>query len=287
MSYWSTSEPRSAHILIVDDNVDELKLLLEVLRDTGHRITLAFNALEGYRRATALKFDLILLDVRMGDTDGFTACRLLKANPATAKIPVIFVTSSATVQERLRGLRTGAVDYILKPFDPAEVMARVEIHLALAAQGKQHASDTPQHAVLPTETSETVAALGVSIDQAMVEAVKRLIHADLSVVLSLSELAARAGTHEKRLSKVFKFQTGRTVFEFVREARLHEAQRLLAQSAMRIEEIAGAVGFTSAANFATAFREEFGCTPTAYRHFESASHQSARAHEARVSKNQQ
>ena len=97
------------------------------------------------------------------------------------------------------------------------------------------------------------------------QAAERLILADLSRVLPLRELAARVGTHEKRLSRVFKELTNRTVFEFVREARLHEAQRLLLESAMRIEEIAAAVGFSSAANFSTAFREYFDCTPSACR----------------------
>lgn len=117
---------------MVDEGVDERKPLLETLKGAGYRITLAFDAMEGYRRATTLQMDLVLLDVRPGSTDGFAACRLLKADPATADIPVIFLTSSASLEERLTGLRAGAVDYIVKPVDPAEVVVRVEIHLALA-----------------------------------------------------------------------------------------------------------------------------------------------------------
>lgn len=266
MSYWSPPEPRRAHLLVVDDNVDELKLLLETLRGTGYRITLAFDAMEGYRRATTLQMDLVLLDVRLGGTDGFAACRLLKADPATADIPVIFVTSSASLEERLTGLRAGAVDYIVKPFDPAEVMARVEIHLALAESRRARTAPAPQPAPPPDDpAANDGGAPGSGMDRALMQAAERLILADLSRVLPLRELAARVGTHEKRLSRVFKELANRTVFEFVREARLHEAQRLLLESAMRIEEIAAAVGFSSAANFATAFREYFDCTPSACR----------------------
>ncbi|ATA55832.1 DNA-binding response regulator [Variovorax boronicumulans] len=266
MSYWSPPEPRRAHLLVVDDNVDELKLLLETLRGTGYRITLAFDAMEGYRRATTLQMDLVLLDVRLGGTDGFAACRLLKADPATADIPVIFVTSSASLEERLTGLRAGAVDYIVKPFDPAEVMARVEIHLALAESRRARIAPATQAAPPPdSPAANDGGAPGSGMDRALMQAAERLILADLSRVLPLRELAARVGTHEKRLSRVFKELTNRTVFEFVREARLHEAQRLLLESAMRIEEIAAAVGFSSAANFATAFREYFDCTPSACR----------------------
>jgi len=266
MSYWSPPEPRRAHLLVVDDNVDELKLLLETLRGTGYRITLAFDAMEGYRRATTLQMDLVLLDVRLGGTDGFAACRLLKADPATADIPVIFVTSSASVEERLTGLRAGAVDYIVKPFDPAEVMARVEIHLALAESRRARVAPATEPLQPPDRpAANDGGAPGSGMDHALMQAAERLILADLSRVLPLRELAARVGTHEKRLSRVFKELANRTVFEFVREARLHEAQRLLLESAMRIEEIAAAVGFSSAANFATAFREYFDCTPSACR----------------------
>jgi len=266
MSYWSTTPPRRAHILVIDDNIEELQLLLGVLREAGHRISLAFDALEGYRRATALQPDLVLLDVRMGATDGFATCRLLKADRTTARIPVIFVTSSSTVEERLTGLREGAVDYILKPFEPAEVLARVAVHLALASCRHQaQACMEEADSALEHARGEPGADHADHADRVLAQAVERLIRADLAKVPTLPALAASVGTHEKRLSRVFRERTGRTVFEFVREARLAEAQRLLANSALSVEEVALAVGFSGAANFSTAFRERFGSTPTAFR----------------------
>jgi transcriptional regulator GlxA family with amidase domain len=104
----------------------------------------------------------------------------------------------------------------------------------------------------------------------LVQAIERLVRADLANVPALPALAASVGTHEKRLSRVFKEQTGHTVFEFAREARLAEAQRLLAGSALSVEEVALAVGFSGAANFSTAFRERFGATPTAFRQARTA-----------------
>lgn len=251
---------------MVDEGVDELEPLLETLRGAGYGITHASGAMEGYRRATALQMDLVLLDVGLGGTDGFAACRLLKADPATADIPVIFLTSSASLEERLTGLRAGAVDYIVKPFDPAEVVARVEIHLALAESRSSRIAPATTSASPPDRpATNDDGASGPDTDRLLMQAAERLILADLSHVVPLRELAARVGTHEKRLSRVFKELANRTVFEFVREARLHEAHRLLLESAMRIEEIAAAVGFSSAANFATAFREYFNCTPSACR----------------------
>lgn len=256
MSYWSTAAPRRAHILLIDDNVDELQLLIAALRGEEHRISLAFDALQGYRRATALRPDLILLDVRLGGTDGFAACRLLKADPATAHIPVIFLTASNSVEERLTGLREGAVDYILKPYEPAEVLARVTVHLVLA--GSRDAASRGPAAGRDDDRE-------ASPERAILRAAERLVRSDFAKVPALPELAARVGTHEKRLTRIFREQMGCTVFEFVREARLVEGRRLLAESALSVEEVALAVGFSSQANFSTAFRERFGSTPTGFR----------------------
>lgn len=258
MSYWSSVPARRAHILLVDDNIDELQLLLAALRGEGHRISMAFDAMQGYRRATALQPDLILLDVRMGGADGFATCRLLKADPSTAHIPVIFVTSSASVEERLMGLHEGAVDYILKPYEPAEVLARVSVHLVLAS------SKHPRAGIAAAEAQPDIER-EAGPDRVIALAAQRLVMSDLANVPPLPELAERVGTHEKRLSRVFRELTGRTVFEFVREARLSEARRLLAESALSVEDVALAVGFSSAANFSTAFRERFQETPSGFR----------------------
>ena len=276
MSYWSTIPPRRAHILLIDDNIEELQLLLGALREAGHRISLAFDAMQGYRRVTALQPDLVLLDVRMGTTDGYATCRLLKADPATAHIPVIFVTSSGSVEERLTGLREGAVDYILKPFEPAEVLARVAVHLALAGSRQQAQACMAEAASALDNARGERANAGANpdnLDRVLVQAAERVVRADLAQVPALPELAARVGTHEKRLSRVFRQQTGGSVFAFVRQARLGEAQRLLGASALSVEEVAQAVGFSNAANFSTAFRERFGCTPTAFRNAPAAARQ--------------
>lgn len=264
VSYWSPTTPLNAHLLVIDDNPVELKILLELLHSNGYRLSVATDALQGYRRATAQQIDLVLLDVSMGAVDGFAACRLLKANAATADIPVIFVTSRTQPQERLLGLQSGAVDYILKPFEPAEVLARIEIHLALAQRHKalsQPMASSPD----PTGSAPTWTGHATNRDLTLLRAAQQVVLADLTQVPSLPELAKQLGTYEKRLTRIFQAQTGRTVYKFIREARLHEARRLLIESMMHIEEIAAAIGFSSAANFSTAFHAHFGCTPSVFR----------------------
>lgn len=266
MSYWSSTPTKRAHILLIDDNIDELQVLLGTLRGADHRISFAFDAMQGYRRATALLPDLILLDVRMGAIDGYATCRLLKADRATAHIPVIFVTASGSVEERLTGLREGAVDYILKPYEASEVLARVAIHLTLADSKRN--IDPAEVVYVDADGADSPDGGSAGRDKAdrvIAQAAERVLLSNLSRAPSLAEIAVRVGTHEKRLSRVFRERTGQTVFEFLREARLQQAQRLLLSSALSIDEVALEVGFSGAANFSTAFRERFDATPAAFR----------------------
>lgn len=262
MSYWFQSSSERAHIMVIDDSVEELQVLLAALRRAGHRISLAFDALEGYRRAGVLQPDLILLDVHLGATSGFEVCRLLKADRATAHIPVIFLTAGATLDERLAGLREGGVDYILKPFEPEEVLVRVAVHLTLARRGAQRAEGVAEAPRTPPASEDEAPH---DLDRVIATAAQRLIESDLANVPPLPVLAARVGTHEKRLTRAFRAHTGLTVLEFAREARLLRARHLLTQTPLSVEEVAHAVGFSGAPNFTTAFRERFGSTPAAYR----------------------
>lgn len=254
-----SADSHSAKLLVVDDSPDELRLLLEALRGARFQISVAFDGMQGYGRAVANPPDLILMDVRMGRTDGFAACRLLKADPVTARIPVIFLTGSSSLQERLTGLDEGAIDYIIKPFEPTEVLARIRAHL-------RHIAATPLSVALQAQQSELSEGgrVGTS-DRVLVQAAQRLIDANLSRMPSLPEIARRVGTHEKRLTKAFRDEIGLSVFEYVRRQRLALAQRLLSQTPLGIDDIAAEAGFSSAANFATAFRAEFQITPSEFR----------------------
>jgi putative two-component system response regulator len=122
-------------VLIVDDAPENISIATEVLRDT-YRIKVATNGTRGLFVAEGEdKPDLILLDIVMPDIDGYEVCRRLKANPATADIPVIFLTAQTSVEEETRGFELGAVDYIHKPFSPPIMRARVRTHL-LAKEAK-------------------------------------------------------------------------------------------------------------------------------------------------------
>lgn len=247
----TNSASRPPHILVIDDRPEDLRPLLELLRTQGMHLSLAEDPRTGLQRAIALYPDLILLDVHMSQMSGFAVCRLLREAPALQQTPIIFLTSAASVEERLEGLSLGSVDYMVKPYVPEEVLARIRIHLQLVWRERPAPVGVPE-GLQPAE-------------QMILHAAMRLIGRRLEDVPPLAEIARQAGTHEKKLSAIFRQHLGMTVFAWIREERLRKSQELLADSDMDIQDIAELVGFNSAANFTTAFRQRLGMTPSKYR----------------------
>ena len=118
-------------ILLVDDNPTNLQVLFQTLEGVGCKLLIAKNGEIALSIAGKALPDLILLDIMMPDIDGYEVCRQLKANPATSDIPVIFLSALGDTEDKVKGLQLGAVDYITKPFQPDEVIARVNTHLTI------------------------------------------------------------------------------------------------------------------------------------------------------------
>lgn len=125
-------------ILIVDDVHENLHTLLNILRQdyAVMAATSGEKALEIARRAPAP--DLILLDIKMPEMDGYQVLQALRSEPSTAEIPVIFVTAAAEVGDEAKGMALGVDDYLLKPVPPELLLARVRLHLELAAYRKRY-----------------------------------------------------------------------------------------------------------------------------------------------------
>jgi len=118
-------------ILIVDDNPHNLKLLFDFLRESGFKVLVAKDGESAIEKLQEVSPNIILLDVMMPGIDGFETCYCLKASMATKDIPVIFMTALTDRIDKVKGLSMGAVDYITKPFQQEEVLARVQLHLGL------------------------------------------------------------------------------------------------------------------------------------------------------------
>ena len=116
-------------VLIIDDTKNIHGLVKARLAGEPVELHSAFTSADGLAQAGTLLPDLILLDVEMPDVDGFEVCRRLKGQPATMNIPVVFLTGAGSTDEKIRGLELGAVDYVTKPFEPAELRARVKSSL--------------------------------------------------------------------------------------------------------------------------------------------------------------
>jgi PAS domain S-box-containing protein len=118
-------------ILIVDDTPASLELLGRILDERGYRVRAATNGRHALKSVEAKMPDLILLDVKMPEMSGYEVCRRLKSNEQSQNIPVVFISAHDELSEKVEGFKAGGIDYITKPFEAEEVLARVEIHLQL------------------------------------------------------------------------------------------------------------------------------------------------------------
>jgi signal transduction histidine kinase/DNA-binding response OmpR family regulator len=179
-------------ILIVDDTPDNLRLLSTVLQSRGYRVRKAINgplALKGIEIAPP---DLILLDVNMPQMNGYEVCEKLKADPQTSEIPVIFLSALDDVSDKVKAFAVGAVDYITKPFQGEEVLARVKNQLTLRVLSKQLSE---QNALLQQEIRDRQQA-----EKALIESASRLRNQNIV----LMELARNQVLNEGDLKAALK-----------------------------------------------------------------------------------
>ena len=247
---------------MIDDDAREIRLLSEMLRPEGYRLFAALSGEEGFKRALEHPPALVLLDLNMPGLDGQATCRLFKGAPQLCAIPVIFLTGSGLLEDKLRAFSHGAVDYITKPFSAQEVVARLRVHLRL------------RHRPVVQEThAKTAGAMAGTAHltpfqdagERMVREAQAMLLRDLCATLNLVDLAHAVGTNERRLTDEFRRHTGMAVFEYLRQERYRAACEMLLHSELNVGSIATAVGFQSVAAFSFAFRKYCGLTPSQYR----------------------
>jgi signal transduction histidine kinase len=158
-------------VLIVDDNPTNIKVLFDFLKECDYKVLVAKSGESAIEKAQQASPDIILLDVMMPGIDGFETCRRLKASDVTESIPIIFMTALSDPLDKVKGLRLGAVDYITKPFQHEEVLARLQLHLKLSSMTKKLAE---QNEILEQRVAERTAKLSQSL--------KELQHTQLQLV---------------------------------------------------------------------------------------------------------
>jgi DNA-binding response OmpR family regulator len=249
----------TADILVIDDDPAMVRLLVELLRGRGFRLRVALDGKDGHCKALQGAPDLILLDVAMPEVDGHRLCRLLKDDPRTRDIPVIFLTGRDDPADKLEGFGAGGSDYVTKPFQADELVARINVHLNLRRRLRASLSMPPAPAPSPEEP------VPESRNDHRVQQATAILRAELAEPPSLVELARRVGTNERLLTEQFRRRFGLPVFAWLREERHKRACELLLTTDLGIGAIAIEIGYGNAAAFTTAFRERYGMTPSAYR----------------------
>jgi phosphoserine phosphatase RsbU/P len=150
-------------ILVVDDDLTSRVMLEVILRKEGFQVISASSGVEGRVQAESHNPDMILMDINMPGESGLDACKALKAKPATADCPVVFISAQEDVSSKIEGFQAGGVDYITKPYNPAEVLARVRLHIRIShayrAMVNSHIAELTslsqsQKILLPTPESE-------------------------------------------------------------------------------------------------------------------------------------
>lgn len=134
----------SFKILVVDDTIDSLRLIANMLTDQGYQVRKVLNGQMALTAAQSAPPDLILLDINMPQINGYEVCQQLKANPLTTYIPVIFISALDEVLDKVKAFAVGGIDYITKPFQFEEVIARVETQLTIRFLQQQLEEQTQQ-----------------------------------------------------------------------------------------------------------------------------------------------
>ncbi len=244
-------------LLIVEDNPDVRKYISMIL---GHeyRIFEAKDGEEGLDKSFEFIPDLIISDIMMPKLDGFKMCSKLKTDSRTSHIPVIMLTAKATTQDKVSGLEIGADDYIMKPFEEAELKARIK---NLIEQRKRLQEHFRKYGLVEIEEKNIT-----PVDQKFLQKVLAIINEHLSdTSFGVETLADSMAVSRSLLLKKVNALIGESPSEFIKRTRLNKAARLIEKNSGNISEIALEVGFSNPSYFAECFKKQFGVAPSQYQ----------------------
>jgi len=247
-------------ILIIDDNLDILSYLKDILSD-DYSVIQANNGDLGFEKASAEIPDLIISDVMMPGKDGISLCKELKSQITTSHIPIILLTARTSTVYEIEGLKTGADDYITKPFNANVVQARISSLLENRDKMRAHLLNKvrfePTNAALEDD-SDTENAF---IHKAILLVENNLENPSFGIETMVDELHMSQST----LYRKIKSLTGLSLTAFIRSVRLKKAAYLILSSDLNLNQIAYEVGFNDYKYFKTSFKKQFECLPSKYK----------------------
>ncbi len=248
--------PDQMTVLLVEDSEDFRFYLKDNLKN-HYRVIEAVNGKEGWQKALAYHPQLIVSDVNMPLMDGFELCKKIKADRRTSQIPVILLTALHDQEVQVKGLETGANDYITKPFN-FEIL-RVKIDNLVKMNQSLKDTYTRQIKMVGSEIKVELE------EEKLMAKIMAYIESKLTdPQLSVEDLSRHVGMSRGSLYRRIVDLTGETPVEFIRSIKLEKAAFLLEKSDMRISQIGYAVGFSTPNYFAKAFKTKYNMLPSEY-----------------------
>ncbi|WP_190810530.1 tetratricopeptide repeat protein [Flagellimonas sp. S3867] len=244
-------------LLLVEDNPDMSFFIKEHLQNR-YNVKEATNGKIGLAAARKNPPDLIITDVMMPVMDGVELCKTLKSDLDTSHIPIVMLTAKAGVENKIEGLETGADDYLTKPFEPKELLARVK-NLIEQRRKLRELFVQSESTIDPKMVTVT------SLDQKFMEQVLTLLeerHFDAS--FGTTQMQEALAMSKTQLHRKLKALTNEAPGELLRNFRLKRAAQLLTKKADTVTQIAYAVGFNNLSYFAKCFKELYGVPPSSY-----------------------
>ena len=245
-------------ILVVDDDT-EVAHYLKVLLSPAYRVICRFNAEDAFKAVSEEAPDLVLSDVVMPGTDGYTLCRKIKEDLQLCHTPVILVTAKANMEDQVEGLNTGADAYVTKPFDPTYLQALIQSQLknrekVRALLGRNTQTDAIADDVLSPQ------------DNAFMTELYSLMENELSnPELDISHMTELLKISRTKFYYKVKGLTGENPSSFFKTYKLNRAAELIKEGKYSISEIADMTGFSTHSYFSKAFKKQFGIAPSEYK----------------------
>ncbi|MCP5050100.1 MAG: response regulator, partial [bacterium] len=244
-------------ILVVEDSAD-LRDYIRGALETGYEVVEAGDGSEGIRKARDIIPDLVISDIMMPETDGYELCRQLKSDIDTSHIPIILLTAKASEENILKGLETGADDYVTKPFSTKILMARIKNLIDI--RGQLQTNIDRGMSLQPVKTSIS------KMDQTFLNDLHNVIDRNLSNwEFNVEELRKELRMGRSTFFKKVRALSGLTPNQFVQSYRLKRGAELLKQNFGTVQDISFEVGFSSPSYFSKCFKERFHQQPSEYQ----------------------
>jgi signal transduction histidine kinase/ligand-binding sensor domain-containing protein/DNA-binding response OmpR family regulator len=250
------AEAEKTVVLIVEDNADVRDYVRRNLVP-AYRVLDAVNGEDAWKRSLEDMPDIIVSDVMMPKLDGFELCNKLKTDERTSHIPVILLTAKASSRDKIEGLDIGADDYIMKPFDPEEVKARIH---NLIEQRKRVHEHFRKHGLFEVEEQKITPVDRKFLENALAIITRHLSDSTFGVELLAEEMAVSRSL----LLKKTEVLIGEPPSELIKRIRLNKAAQLIEGKFGDVTEIALEVGFNNPSYFTACFKRQFGCPPSHY-----------------------